>query len=1227
MEEEVNGNHDAIVDILIKVFGNVANRDVISAVVENCDSDLSLSVEAMMDITKESTTQDVTPMEMTPVINNPVTTLIRPNEITREMDKLTDIEAVVIQQEKNIQTTPDSNTSVSIVSPVVLSSNTNESINPQIPQAEGVPNTQEKSYCSVMVNNNVHGGFRLASGSSMPNTGAIPKQLKTDSHQWSDNLQRIVQNHNAGFRIFIILRGAPGSGKTILARKIIECVTGSVSDNFNIHVFSTDNFFNVRGRYQFNKHYLSEAHIWNQNRAKAASVSGLSPIIIDNTNIEEWEMEPYLRMGVENGYIIEVMEPNTPWSKKPQELARKNIHNVPIRTIQRMLENFRPCTVDYLFRRFKLSYPINMNPPILRKIPIVDKVPSLYNLNSSTNSIKTNAINTSTLHQNVNDQSKCSLVPIDKKTVDIQKETSNISLGDVFLNATDSDIVLDPKIEEHDVCKISNVCKTEKHNEHDVNNDEMKQKMVYHNIEKHLEEIERVEREWENGEAWDDDNSQENASSAITKTESVLSNQPKSQRSKYNDEELMSMVKNCPDWSKICMFMPPWDDNISTNLDNIKTSPEMRTSATCIELGDSFNEKNQYKVMIATPRDINLYHIIPSKDKIPNMRMLDKSTMTNEHLMIENYRCKYEEQHFNTFRKMFTHLPIAALRDIFDKCQGNVNWAVEIVIDDVKNSRIQTLDAEDMPDTNDTVECDCMVAYNIIPDTKMPNLFSTDIPQSQTSTSVDLQTRKAKKESVNSKSSLQIKRQIERNVVISENHYSDHCLRIRKMRRGELNETDNLRTTTEELENVPGTSSPTTNQKLVSSVENYTRQYSDDESSNTSTEDSEFVNINLGSEFVRQLDELFGRKDMTYPDNIIPKISLPKSLLNEINALWIESLMYQLDEKEKKSEMMLQDEEFAKQLAAKENEMAVAGEEPQVPDFKEIMDMDFAISLYQKDVSAWRSKEPSDLAAKLTREKLYNLFPEISQDILSELLMAHHNNFQATVEGLLMSTGEENIVKDKNYVNKFIMEKEMERQEKLLEEEKKALAETEWPFLPKTEKMDMSTVNSYREEAARHLTRRNLSYQKAQEYMRRGMTEVASFYSNASAYHKSQYEQYNNVAAALIVQVHAHNNPSNSTIDLHFLRVAEAKESLDVFIDTHIQKLKETLTQNNRAPKSRMLFLITGRGLHSRGSPRVKPAVKRRLRERGLRYSERNPGLLVSTVSAFDKLSHEIQDH
>lgn len=57
-----------------------------------------------------------------------------------------------------------------------------------------------------------------------------------------------------------------------------------------------------------------------------------------------------------------------------------------------------------------------------------------------------------------------------------------------------------------------------------------------------------------------------------------------------------------------------------------------------------------------------------------------------------------------------------------------------------------------------------------------------------------------------------------------------------------------------------------------------------------------------------------------------------------------------------------------------------------------------ALAIYQKDVAEWRNNMPTDLAAKMTRDKLYNLFPDVDKDTLTELLMAHDNNFNATVE-------------------------------------------------------------------------------------------------------------------------------------------------------------------------------------------------------------------------------------
>ncbi|XP_033615869.1 NEDD4-binding protein 2-like 1 [Fukomys damarensis] len=106
-------------------------------------------------------------------------------------------------------------------------------------------------------------------------------------------------------------------------------------------IFSTDDFFaREDGAYEFNPDFLEEAHEWNQKRARKAMRNGISPIIIDNTNLHAWEMKPYAVMALENNYEVIFREPDTRWKFNVQELARRNVHGVPREKIHRMKERY-----------------------------------------------------------------------------------------------------------------------------------------------------------------------------------------------------------------------------------------------------------------------------------------------------------------------------------------------------------------------------------------------------------------------------------------------------------------------------------------------------------------------------------------------------------------------------------------------------------------------------------------------------------------------------------------------------------------------------------------------------------------------------------------------------------------------------------------------------------------------------------------------------------------------
>ncbi|NWZ41590.1 N4BP2 protein, partial [Brachypodius atriceps] len=137
-------------------------------------------------------------------------------------------------------------------------------------------------------------------------------------------------------QVLVLLRGVPGSGKSYLARNLLEDNPGGI-------ILSTDDYFYKNGQYHYDPDCLGEAHDWNRKRAKEAFEMRISPIIIDNTNIQAWEMKPYVTLAQQFKYKVMFREPDTWWKFKPKELERRNIHGVSKEKIKRMLERYERC--------------------------------------------------------------------------------------------------------------------------------------------------------------------------------------------------------------------------------------------------------------------------------------------------------------------------------------------------------------------------------------------------------------------------------------------------------------------------------------------------------------------------------------------------------------------------------------------------------------------------------------------------------------------------------------------------------------------------------------------------------------------------------------------------------------------------------------------------------------------------------------------------------------------
>lgn len=184
-----------------------------------------------------------------------------------------------------------------------------------------------------------------------------------------DTFGRITSSILTGHKILVIVRGLPGSGKSYLARSLVNSTVGGDPNQF---IFSTDDYFVMIGfgEYRFNVSRLHEAHRWNEERVFNATAKGVSPVIVDNTNTRVVEMKPYVVLGVRNGYLIEVLEPNTLVGLNVDELVRRNNHGVPENIIRTMIESYEHnLTGQKLVQQCSLSYLPGNSPPQLRKFP------------------------------------------------------------------------------------------------------------------------------------------------------------------------------------------------------------------------------------------------------------------------------------------------------------------------------------------------------------------------------------------------------------------------------------------------------------------------------------------------------------------------------------------------------------------------------------------------------------------------------------------------------------------------------------------------------------------------------------------------------------------------------------------------------------------------------------------------------------------------------------------
>jgi len=148
---------------------------------------------------------------------------------------------------------------------------------------------------------------------------------------WKDKIKSFFRN------IFkpklILIRGLPGSGKSTLAKNLAG-KTGIIH--------SVDDYFIKDGIYKFEEEKLSEYHDLNLYATIESMEKGISPIVVDNTNLMSIWVISYVTEAKLHDYEVLVEETQTPWRFDVEELYRRNIHGVPKERLQIMKDMYEP---------------------------------------------------------------------------------------------------------------------------------------------------------------------------------------------------------------------------------------------------------------------------------------------------------------------------------------------------------------------------------------------------------------------------------------------------------------------------------------------------------------------------------------------------------------------------------------------------------------------------------------------------------------------------------------------------------------------------------------------------------------------------------------------------------------------------------------------------------------------------------------------------------------------
>uniref|UniRef100_A0A182MCP8 Smr domain-containing protein n=1 Tax=Anopheles culicifacies TaxID=139723 RepID=A0A182MCP8_9DIPT len=972
------------------------------------------------------------------------------------------------------------------------------------------------------------------------------------------NFQNILDMVAQGYRVMVLMRGAPGSGKSYLARTLIDHTS---EGDYRNHIFSADDYFMVNEVYKFQPDAIDAAHRFNQQNVLAKARDGWSPIVVDNTNIRLWEMFEYVKIAAAHGYFLEVLEPMTYWRNSSRSLAIRNTHGVPEPKIKNMLQNFEKLTnVQELYRLCNLEHALYMQvkmrhyPILSSDLGITDDSKPIVLAEGSTNAVP----------QGTKWCEPWGDIP--KATKDNSKQKTNDRLTDLS--------AIPPPKPPRDLQKISTPVKEAPRHQKTIQEEPVLGSLGL-NDDDLPDDWCKTDTNWK---PYDTESNQfwGQAASAIEEKQKkqiqtadvlALESQPQRTTNPHHEPITQFLLSSVKEPTKLPMKFP------ELSLKSLPSQPSAQ----------------------------------PTKDK-PSKKTDMKRIALTKH----KRGCPNENTSFSEICNLYPKVPESYLWDLFEKCGGDGDWVANILLEEQKLDNFESsLEASQQQQQGELVDaltdttfrwnlldCNCneQIAKSISSPSVPTSLYKEghetgdQVPANNMTTGTT--GYQSPRETIRRgqgqrKTTQSIKREIEARFVLGNKHFSEPIQKLRLARRI-----------------VPASDESPPGEML-------------DMETNDKATDSEVVELQLGVELVQQLHAIF--KDKHCPkslelDNIQSdrtRVFMATEMAEQLYLLFLDSL-YSYTEEEKL--LSLREDARMAQLMQTEEKYPALFKPPNpsgTPNLKDIIEMEEALVAYQKETNAsWQKEGLPDLAQQMSQQKLKEMFPHVNGDDLVQILAAHHNRFEETVQVLNASIPD--TVRQEMLEREELLKQRAENEkQKLLDLFSSPTYATPSPT-GSTSQSGEEAINFHlmkaeecRNLAQHHLDLKNECHEKARQAIQRNLPGLVDYYSQIARLHRTKIDMYNSRASNCIMEVHKLKLNNDAVLDLHYLHSQEALGCLELFLAEHASNLL------NSQQRFKTLYIITGRGLHSAdGKPIIKQRVKALLRAKNIRYTELNPGFL-----------------